>query len=247
MKKDLRVKLYLKGYEEGQKEAWKEIKRLTKSHDGWDLTSRIESKIGTLYQDVAAKKAELIEDGSLMEIDDEKKGKENRERDINWDGRYYLMIEDSPQKCIATLDALVQNGYKGLVISTESPSKLKYKYGLPDTDLSYILLQKSNFGLGKNETSKSKVCSPSNLNNLSSAIGHFIKESSDKKPVIVLHGLGNISLYYDLNKVLKFIDWIKEKLDPKEGYLLASIPHSEYQTQELGKFKGHFDEYIDDR
>ncbi len=242
MDKDLKILLYIKGYEEGQKEAWKDIKRLIKRHDGWDLRSRIESKVGTLYQDIASKKAELMDDPTLLEFDDEQQ-EEPKEEDVEWDESFYLVIEDKPSRSMSAFKELVEKGYDGICISNEFPMKLKNRYDLPDEKVLFVQLQKSNYG--SNATVKCIRCSPANLSNLSAKIGDLLKNRSE--PIILLHGVHTLTLHNDLNRVLSFIDWIKGKVHSDEGFFITSISSSDFSKSEIGRFKGHFDGVIYDR
>ncbi len=240
MDKNQKISLYIKGYEEGQKEAWTDIKRLIKRHDGWDLRSRIESKLGTLYQDLASKRAELMDDPALLGLDEREREEPQESDEVDWDEAFYLIIEDKPSKSMLALKELVENGYQGLCISNQFPNKLKKKYELPDENITYIQLQKSNFG-----SDKSCIrCSPNNLTNISTKIGGFIEKHSP--PAIVLHGVHSLTLTNEINTVLSFIEWIKDRVHKNDGFLLTSISNSDFTDEEIGKFKGYFDEVIYD-
>ncbi len=242
MDKDLRISLYIRGYEEGQKEAWTEIKSLIKRYEGWDLRSRIESKLGTLYQDVASKKVELEYDPARLMVTEEKPEKPPRDEDVDWDESFYLVIEDKPRRSMYAFKELVEKGYHGLCITTEFPEKLKKSHQLPEENILFIQLQKNNYN--SNATVGCIRCSPGNLTNLSTKIGDFLKKNSP--PIILFHGLHSITLTNDINKVLIFIDWLKDLVHNSEGFLLTSISRSDFTEDQVGRFKVHFDDVIND-
>jgi len=240
------IEIYLKGYKEGQEEAWSNIKNLVSKHDGWELRSRVESKIGTLYQDIEYKRSELSRNPQSLQIDleDEKEEKEEEhiEKELpSWNiTDSHMIIESKPKKGFHEYKKLNSEGYSGLVITREPPSKILNKYELNAKNTKFIWLSKS--GSSNNENIEVKRISPSDLSGLSSDIGVFLKNYDNG--IVFLSGVPYLNNFSEPNKVLNFISWIKDRITDHEGFYLLSISGSAVEEKFLEKVKGEFDEVI---
>lgn len=243
------IEIYLKGYEEGQEEAWSNIKSLVSKHDGWELRSRVESKIGTLYQDIEYKKSELRRNPQSLQLDleenqeEEEEVEEQVERELpKWNiSDSHMIIEPEPNKGFDEYKRLNQEGYKGLVITRNPPSKILNRYELDGENTKFIWLSKS--GSPKSDEIDVERISPSDLSGLSSNIGVFLKNT--KNGIVFLSGVPYLNNFSDNNKVLNFISWIKDRITEHEGFYLLSISGSAVDKKFLEKVKGEFDEVID--
>ncbi len=245
------IEIYLKGYEEGQEEAWSNIKSLVSKHDGWELRSRVESKIGTLYQDIEYKRSELRRNPQSLQLDldldEEEKEEEEVEEEIekelpSWSiSDSHMIIESKPNKGFDEYKKLNQEGYPGLVITRDPPSKILKRYGLDGENTIFIWLSKS--GSPKTDEIEVERISPSDLSGLSSNIGVFLK--NNKNGVVFLSGVPYLNNFSENNKVLNFISWVKDRITEHEGFYLLSISGSAVDKKFIEKVKGEFDEVID--
>lgn len=242
------IEIYLKGYEEGQEEAWSNIKSLVSKHDGWELRSRVESKIGTLYQDIEYKKSELRENPRSLQLDleedeSEEEVEEEVERELpTWDiSDSHMIIEPEPSQGFDEYKKLNQEGFPGMVITRNPPSKILMRYELNRDKTRFIWLSKS--GSPKSEEVDVERISPSDLSGLSSNIGVFLK--NNKNGIVFLSGVPYLNNFSDNKKVLNFISWIKDRITEHEGFYLLSISGSALDEKFLEKVKGEFDEVID--
>lgn len=241
MDQEKKIELYLRGYEEGQKEAWSKIKHMVSRFEGWELKSRIESHIGTLYQDVKSKKVDLRDDPSPLLFEEPELDTQKIDNDIEVDlsnGESLLIIEDDPIQSIKKFLTLVSDKRNGLFISRDSPEKIikRFEFG---SNTSFIWLSKSSRKDFSELEYHIKTVSPSNLQKLSSHIGNFLKSSDEG--VIFISGVPSIINYTDFNKLQKFIGWTLDNVSEKNGYLICSIPKSSIKEKRLGILKTEFD------
>lgn len=241
MDQEKKIELYLRGYEEGQKEAWSKIKHMVSRFEGWELKSRIESHIGTLYQDVKSKKVDLRDDPSPLLFEEPELDTQKIDNDIEVDlsnGESLLIIEDDPIQSIKKFLTLVSDKRNGLFISRDSPEKIikRFEFG---SNISFIWLSKSSRKDFSELEYHIKTVSPSNLQKLSSHIGNFLKSSDEG--VIFISGVPSIINYTDFNKLQKFIGWTLDNVSEKNGYLICSIPKSSIKEKRLGILKTEFD------
>jgi len=243
MKKEEKIALYLKGYEEGQDDAWSEIESLVSKYEGWELRSRIESKIGTLYQEVESKRTELKDSPevlSLQEGDEEPTYKtEISERDIPWKkGDAYLFVEDRLEESIRELADVVKRGASALLILREDPQKMIEQFEIPLTDCRFIWLSRSKGANDYGDEVEIEKISPSDLSGLSNAIGSYLK--SNRKGVVFLSGIPLMTNYNEENKVLRLLNFSRDKVTENEGCLVASISPDAFEEKYFEKIKGEF-------
>lgn len=241
MDQEKKIELYLRGYEEGQKEAWSKIKHMVSRYQGWELKSRIESRLGTLYQDVKSKKVDLKEDPSPLYIEGTELETKEIDSDIKVDlssGESLLIIEDKPDGSIKKFLSLLSEKRDGLFISRDSPDKITKMFDF-SSDVGFIWLSKSSRKDFSDLEYHIKTVSPSNLQKLSSHIGNFLKSSDEG--VIFISGVPSIINYTDFNKLQKFIGWTLDNVSEKNGYLICSIPKSSIKDKRLGILKTEFD------
>ncbi|MFW6376260.1 MAG: DUF835 domain-containing protein [Thermoplasmatota archaeon] len=243
------IEIYLKGYEEGQEKAWSNIKNLVSKHDGWELRSRVESKIGTLYQDIEYKRSELRKNPQSLQLDleenqaEEEEFEEQVERELpSWNiSDSHIIIEPKPNKGFDEYKKLNLEGYPGMVITRDPPSKILKRYDLDGDNTKFIWLSKS--GSLKIDGIDVERISPSDLSGLSSNIGVFLK--NNKNGIVFLSGVPYLNNFSENNKVLNFISWVKDRITEHKGFYLLSISDSAVDKKFIEKVKGEFDEVID--
>lgn len=241
MDQEERIELYLRGYEEGQKEAWSKIKHMVSRYDGWELKSRIESRLGTLYQDVKSKKVDLRDDPSPLFFEEPEKVTKDKKVGLEFDltnGESLLVIEENPERSIKEFLTLISENRHGLFISRDSPDKIKKKFDF-SPDINFIWLSKSSrkdFSDFKNQIN---TVSPSNLQKLSSEIGKFLKNQPEG--VVFISSIPSIINYLDFKKVQKFISWTMDTVSESNGFFICSIPEASIKKKSLSILKAEFD------
>ncbi|MGM0510572.1 MAG: DUF835 domain-containing protein [Thermoplasmatota archaeon] len=258
MEEEKKIEIYLKGYEEGKKEAWSNVKTLANRYEGWELKTRIESKLGTLYQDVDSKRVELRDDpGTLSFIDkvkEEPKETETGEDEVSEEkedryildsleaGDSCLIIESEPKKASGELKKAAEGGKDCLFITRMFPEKIVRTYDLPE-NIRYIYLSKSGYNSNSRDDIDVQTSSPGNLSKLSTKIGGFFKTIGGG--VLLLTGLPFMFSYNDFNKIHKFLSWTKEKVHENNGNLIVSLPRTGFKEDYLLKLKGEFERVVE--
>ncbi|MFP3871762.1 MAG: DUF835 domain-containing protein [Candidatus Aenigmatarchaeota archaeon] len=244
MDKDKRMKVYLKGYKEGQEEAWADIKSMLSKFDGWELKSRVESRIGTLYQEVESKKEELKENEEKLIFEEEGLEEEGEKRttDVPWrPGDAYLFVENRLKAGIEVFDQVVRGGNPILLIVRDPPSKVMDGFDdiLTGDNLKFVWLsRKKNHDEQRDENEIERI-SPGDLSGLSQVIGDFF--GSHERAVVLLHGIPFLLNYNDEKKVLKLLHFTHDEATENNGCVVASISGNAVEEKFLEKVKGDFD------
>ncbi len=244
MDEDKKIKLYLKGYEEGQKDAWSDINSLISRYDGWELKSRVESRIGTLYQELETKREELKENTGELDLGSkEGHGDELTSGEILWKpGDSYLFVEDKPSEAVDVLELVIESNIPIMFITRLSPDKILNRISdsssLNKNSVMIILSsrKKSDDNL---DGIKVKRIHPSNLTNLSNEIGAFLKKHDHS--VILLSSISLLSNYKEPEKVLSFLHWTQDEVRENKACLVCSISENSVKSKFLGKVKSGFD------
>ncbi len=242
MEKDRKVELYLKGYEEGQKDAWSDIESLVSKYEGWELKSRIESKIGTLYQEIEAKRTEIKEKPDILSIEVEQPSEEEsteEEEKVPWrPGDAYLFIEDKSDRSIKKIVEIIKKGTPTLFIVRENPKKIIDEFEISFEDCKFIWLSRQSVKETDEDDVQMEDRSPSNLSGLSNDIGTYLK--SNPQGVVFLSGISFMTNYNEEKKVLKLINFAKDKVTENDGCLVGSVSPDALEEKFLEKIKGEF-------
>ncbi|MEF8833123.1 MAG: DUF835 domain-containing protein [Candidatus Thermoplasmatota archaeon] len=235
MKKEEKIALYLKGYEEGQNEAWTEIESLVSKYEGWELRSRIESKIGTLYQEVDSKRTELEQNPEKLIIEEPTDQPPPSKKEIPWNkGDAYLFVENKLDESIRELVDVVNRGASALLVLREDPGKTIEQFDLSVKDCRFIWVSDL-----EDDVSVEKI-SPSDLSGLSNAIGSYLK--SNQEGVVFLSGIPLMTNYNEENKVLQLLNFSRGKVTENDGCLVASISPGAFEEKFFEKIKGEFNQ-----
>ncbi|MFP4142319.1 MAG: DUF835 domain-containing protein [Thermoplasmata archaeon] len=236
-----KIELYLKAYEEGQEDAWSEIESMVSKYEGWELRSRVESKIGILQREIASKRSELKENPEMLSIETEGTTEESDEEKMSlpWNkGDAYLFIEKKPQNSVDELSKVMREGVKALIIVRTSPDKIIEQYDIPVNGSKLIWLTRSKGKESELDLNMIKI-SPSDLSGLSNEIGGYMKQNPNG--VIFLSGIALMTNYNEESKVLKLLNFSKDKVTEHEGCLVSSISGDALEEKLLEKIKGEFD------
>ncbi len=247
MTEDDRIQLYLKGYKEGQKEAWSEIKNLVSKYEGWDLRSRIESRIGTLNEEIESKRREVLEDPEILSPSESEVGEgpsKEEKKGIPWNkGDSYLFVEEKPERSIKDVSDVMRRGASALIITRKSPQKLIRSFDIPLEKAEFIWLSSSSNDLNKNDNISFKKNSPSDLSGLSSKIGNYLK--SKPESVVFLSNISLMTNYNDNSKVFKLINYSKDRITEYDSCLVVSLASNALEKKFFERIKSEFNQIFE--
>ncbi len=214
---DLR-KAFLKGYEEGLKNAWREIGSLTtRGYSSTELSVMTKSKMAVLYRDVEAMGLRLDMDaGSSLDAPAPHGG-------IGGRGAY-LVREPKAEKIFELYGGLVRAGARGLCITRMHPDDYRERYALPDAG--YVWLSKS---VGRKETGMA-IVEPTALVDIASAIADFASEGGNA--AVLLEGVEYMITQNGFPSVERFLQKVNEKVVLNDSYLLISANPAALKEQE---------------
>ena len=212
------AKGFIKGFEEGLKDAWEEIIKLSmKGYTSRELQIMAKTKKSMLFQKVQQKAGELEKALGKKIFTQDAAPKPAAQADIR-PGWSYVVKEDRPEKSFSMFAALVGGGARGLCISRTHPDMLKQKYGF---DAETIWLTKTEGAQGPSGKSGSEYVSPNNLAHLASAVREFL--SKGENGAVIIEGLEYLTTQNDFKSVLRFVQLINEQVVLDKGYLIVPM------------------------
>lgn len=230
---------YLKGYEEGLNEAWKEIIRLaSKGYTTRELKIMAKSHVAILHQKIDGKKAEI--DGmEEMDTTASLKDIEVQERIPHLkqvsEGSF-LIKEEKPTKSFKFFSELIAQGAKGLCITRMYPAEIRKRYGIQETDVLWLTKSES-------ETFKEGECiSSTNLVSLFSIVKRFLNEN--ERSVILLEGINYLITQNSFKHVLKFTQRLNESVLLNKSNLLVPINPLAMKAREFNLLGSEFTQVI---
>lgn len=242
MDKEKLIEAYMKGYEEGLKRGWKGAKSMLSRYDGWELKSRMEGKIGTLYQDVRTRRYEIEGEPFFMDWE-EQEGPSDRTPsgvpELRW-GNMYLFMERKPEISLDIFFQHVSEECKGLCVTHERISAIVDARG-EDENVVYCYLGKG--GRSSYRSVEYETVSLGNLNKLASVVGEFFKEN--KGSLMFLSGMNRMMPYVEFEKIQKFTDFVKSKANEHGGCVIVSLPPDILEGYQLQQIKNSFDEVLE--
>lgn len=210
---------FIKGFEEGLKEAWEEIIKLsTKGYTSRELQIMAKTKKSMLFQ-VVQRKAEEMERALGRKIlttpAAPKAPQAPAELSPGWS---YVVKEVRPERSFSMFAALTGGGARGLCISRTHPDMLKQKYGF-DTEVIWLTKTENAHGSAGHEGTE--FVSPNNLAHLASAVREFL--SRGEGGAVIIEGLEYLTTQNDFKSVLRFLQLINEQVVLDKGYLIIPV------------------------
>jgi len=214
------ARAFLKGYEEGLKEAWKDFIALTnKGYRSREIQILAKMEIlKNIPKKIEMKRNEVEKRFGII--------LEEKLHETAWDqteivsGRTYLVEETNPPKIFDIYSGLLKEGTAGLCIHRTEPDKLIEKYGIKGK---IIWLSKTEMLPSTWEEFRDadlSVVSPTSLETLSTSIIEFLK--LEGKKVIMMGGLDFLLTHNDFSKVMKFLQSIKDRIFYSKAIMLVS-------------------------
>ncbi|MFP4169815.1 MAG: DUF835 domain-containing protein [Methanomassiliicoccales archaeon] len=213
-RKDL-LREYLRGYEEGMKDAWEDLMRLTnKGYQSSEIRILAKSERMKLSQKVASKQEE-VENLLGITLEDEAREKE-RVSQVR-PGNAYLIDDPSPDRAFGLFNRLVEQGAEGLCVHRMEPGKIRNHFGFQGK---VVWLTKTE--LPESQFPGEVVCvSPNSLESLTTMIVNFL--GGEGQRVLLFGGLYYLVTHNDFSKVLRFVQSMKDRVTINGSIML--IPY----------------------
>jgi two-component system cell cycle response regulator len=213
------AKGFIKGFEEGLKDAWEEIIKLSmKGYTSRELQIMAKTKKSMLFQRVQQKTDEMEKALGRKILTQDAAPKPAPAQAELRPGWSYVIKEERPEKSFSMFTSLIGGGARGLCISRTHPDMLKQKYGF---EAEAIWLTKTETAQGPSGSKGAEFVSPNNLAHLASAIREFL--SKGENGAVVIEGLEYLTTQNDFKSVLRFVQLINEQVVLDKGYLIIPV------------------------
>jgi hypothetical protein len=237
MEDEDKKKIYGKGYEDGLKDAWSTIIRLTtRGHSVQEIRMISKGNVIAIPNRAAEKVGDI--DTSTLLPKEEPVLRYDVARPLQ-EGRSHIVKERRPDRSFMIFQELVEKGATGLCVTRIHPDEVRENYGMEN--VRFVWLTRSEKGttvlgaLGAEE----EFVSPTNLAGLATVLIRFMEEGGK---VILLEGIEYLVTQNSFSPVLKFLMNINEKAHLRDVTFLLSVSPStmdikEYQqiSREIGR------------
>ena len=224
MTKDEVKKAYLKGYEEGQKEAWSDISKLTtRGYSSTELNIMAKSKMAVISRSVEDKARQLEKYGLVIEDHASARG-----TGMLPDRRgSYVIREEKAEAVFDHFADLLEKGHHGLCITRTHPRELGLRF--ESKSVKFLWLSRSESEVQGDV----KSVSPTELSALASqAVGFMERE---RQSAVLLEGIEYLVSQNGFPPVLKFVQMLSEKSVLSDSYLLLSVNPAAMNEREYGQ------------
>lgn len=229
-------KIYAKGYEEGLRQAWNAIVRLTsRGHSIHELRMIAKGNVAAIPNVVSERLAEI--DPSTLLVT-EKPAFRFERRPVP-EGRGFIVKERSPDLSFQIFDDLVEKTGRGLCITRIHPDELRDRYGMEGAEFVWLTRSEKKETVLNALGAEDIFVSPTDLAGLASIMIRFI---DDGGKVLILEGTEYLITHNRFDQVLKFLMKVNEKALLKGVTFILSIDPAtmdikEYQllSREIGR------------
>jgi len=229
---------FLKGYEEGLRDAWKIVMRMiVKGHTPKEIALAIKAKLSTIDALVEEKKRKILIGEERFELAPKDFKSTQRVDYSSHRPGIYLIVDDHENKIKEILISIANRRTPLLVISRETRDGFIEKYGVGGKFEHIWVTKTSDRALtpsalvveyGREEQ---KTVSPTNLSSLSSHVSSFVKKWDSS--AIVLDSLTYIVTQNGFGPVLKFIQYIGDLTRKHNARVYMPIISSSFQEREF--------------
>lgn len=217
---------YLKGYEEGMREALGELIAMTcrKSYTSTEIQILAKNQRISIPKRRLAKKKELeLELGTSLDVKEELSVEPNQEAAP---GKTLLIKGEGNQQAMADFRDLVRAGWDGLCVSRTSPKEVKQFVGCECT---VLWLTKADPMAGED---REEYLLPTETAKMQTVIRNFLTKNKGKPSVILLDGMTYIVTNTDFRSFLKIAQKLKDDVYQARSLLLLpyepkNLPESE--------------------
>lgn len=226
MDKEISKKAYLKGYEDGLREVWNEIIKLTtKGFTMSELRMMAKSRLAVIYQKVGSKSRNF---DAIYATEIEKGAERAGTKEVEMrEGETYLIKEERPRRSLALFADLVKRNQGGLAITRMYPASLEKRFDLSGARL--LWLSKAEIP-GETAERKYEFVSPTDLVALHSIIMRHLKDH--KGHPVLLEGIEYMISQNNFSAVLRFLQKVSEYVVLNNGILLVPTNPSALSTRD---------------
>lgn len=237
MEEEDKKKIYGKGYEEGLKDAWTSIIRLTtRGHSVHEMRMIAKGNVVAIPNRVTERVAEidpstlLPKEGPVLQYE--------MTRPIE-EGRSHIVKERRPDRSFIIFQELVEKGVAGLCVTRIHPDELRETYGMENVRFVWLTRSEKKATVLGAMGVEEEFVSPTNLAGLATILIGFMEEGGS---AVILEGIEYLVTQNSFSPVLKFLMNVKEKALLKNVTFLLSVDPStmdikEYQqiSREIGR------------
>lgn len=237
MEDEDKKKIYGKGYEDGLKDAWKTIIRLTtRGHSVHEIRMISKGIVVAIPNNVTEKVADI--DPSTLLPKEEPLLRYDMTRPVQV-GRGHIVKERTPDRSFMIFQELVEQGATGLCITRILPDDLRETYGMENVRFVWLTRSEKKATVLGALGAEEEFVSPTNLAGLATILIGFMEAGGN---VILLEGIEYLITQNSFSPVLKFLMNINEKALLRNVTFLLSVSPStmdikEYQqiSREIGR------------
>jgi len=220
---------FIKGFEEGLKDAWEEIIKLsTKGYTSRELQIMAKTKKSMLFQVVQQRAEQMEKTLGKKILTQEAAPKPQALQATLRQGWSYVLKEERPERSFSLFTSLIGKDGRGLCISRTHPDMLKQKYGF---EAETIWLTKTENAQGSTGRKGSEFVSPNNLAHLASAVREFL--SKGEGGAVIIEGIEYLTTQNDFKSVLRFVQLINEQVVLDKGYLIMPVDEGTMDTKDI--------------
>jgi len=218
---------YLKGYEEGMRDALDELIAMTcrKSYTSTEIQILAKNQRNSIPKKKVTKKAELERAlGSSLDAIEERPDEPGQEAAP---GKTLLIKGEGNQQALADFRDLVRAGWDGLCISRASPKEVKEFVG---KECIVLWLTKADPMAGDQD--REEYINPTETAKMQTIIRNFLNKNKGRPSVILLDGMTYIITNTDFRSFLKIAQKLKDDVQQARSLLLLpyepkNLPESE--------------------
>jgi len=126
-------------------------------------------------------------------------------------GKTYLLEDPNRERSIKVLNEMMEEGYSGLYFTRTNPDQIKEEYKLIGVKYAWITDVKG----------ESKFNTTTSPQEISILISDFL--STNEKTIILIEGLEYLINITEFNVILKFVQFIRDKISTRNSILLILI------------------------
>lgn len=206
---------YLKGYEDGLREALEELLSNTcrRNYNATEIQLLAKNQRNAIPKKLAQRRKQIQRE---LGVDlDEKVGEETVPRTEAGPGKTVLLTGESNPEAMEAFRDLVREGWEGLCISRTCPKDVRQYVG---RECSVMWLTKADPQAG--DLDREEYLQPTETAKMQTSIRNFLTKNKGKPSVILLDGMTYIVTNTDFRSFLKIAQKIKDDVFQAQSMLL---------------------------
>jgi len=221
---------YLKGYEDGLKEALEQLIATTcrKNYSSTEIQLLVKNQRASVPKKMALRRRQLERELGL-DLERKEEGPEPRREAAP--GRTVLLKGEGNQEALEAFRDLVQAGWDGLCISRMSPRDVRQFVG---KDCSVLWLTKADPMAGDQD--REEYLQPTETAKMQTSIRNFLSKNKGRPSVILLDGMTFIVTNTDFRSFLKIAQKLKDDVYQARSLLLLPYEPKNLLENEVNLF-----------